>query len=146
MNFNKIVTFLLLTLGFSGIATAHTQPGVLGRAKLSIAATDIYIISCDQTSSSLYFQVKDLPPKNPSVISIQATKDGLVSERVFDVKDGNPAYSRGVSFVAGPGDYVLNVNKSASKVKGRELYSAVFHCVDAAGNHTETGMTTIQNQ
>jgi hypothetical protein len=126
---------LLISAGYSALASAHTQSGTLGNTTSGAAATDVYQLSCPAGTARLYVRIKDLAPALPSLVSIQAAKDRLSSTLSVDGADGDAFYSSAVTLRRVAGTYLITINKNLSSTKGREIYSAEFHCQDAGGNH-----------
>lgn len=60
-----------------------------------------------------------------------------------DTSDGNTSYSPLARVNGGAGTYIVLVNKTAS---GAESYSLEYHCKASAGDHTDTSLSTQQNQ
>lgn len=100
------------------------------KASLS-AATDIWSVTCPADTAQLTVAVRDNLPINPALISIQLKKGDAASTVVIDPSEASP-YSDEVSLPAGPGVYDVLVNKSASKKKGLENYSAKIACKSMA--------------
>jgi hypothetical protein len=147
MKKSKIIpATLLIAAGYAGIASAHTQSGTVGLATSGVAKTDVYVVTCNAPGTKLYLRVRDLAPVKAPLVSIQATKGGASSALSTDAVDGDGNYSPTVTLVAGSGNYVLKVNKSASSVIGIESYVAEFHCQNVGGGHTTTTWDLTQNQ
>jgi hypothetical protein len=136
----KMMVGLILATGVTGVASAHNQTGGLGTAASGNAATDVYVVNCYDDGSGaaakLSLRVADLAPVLAPLISIQATTN---------VNTG-AGFSPEVTLVGGAGNYILNISKAASTVKGMDTYNAMFHCQTATGVHTGTTWTMTQNQ
>lgn len=153
-NNRKSVVALLLVIGFAGIVEAHTQPGAIGRTKSKAGGADSYEVTCFNANDGtgdpdhLYVDVKDMRPRNPALVSIQATVSatGIATPVSIDRKDGDSFPSAGNAVVGGAGPYIMTVQKSRSRIVGKEIYIAEFHCQSATGNHTGTDWRMIQNQ
>jgi hypothetical protein len=147
-----LATALLLILGYSELVIADTQPGAIGRKKSKAGGTDQYVVTCSDDGRGvphhLYLELKDLRPRNPAQLSIQAMlpATGAVTPLSIDARDGDFFSSPGVTLVGGVGPYLFSVNKSRSSVIGAEIYVAVFHCETADGTHTGTSWEMILNQ
>ncbi len=126
---------LLISAGYSALASAHTQFGVLGKTTSGASATDVYQLSCPVGTAKLYLRIADSAPVLPSLVSIQATKNSKSSTLSVDGGDGDAFYSSAVTLTKGAGTYLITLNKNLSSTKGQEQYSAEFHCLDAGGNH-----------
>lgn len=145
---------LLLVNGFMGIVEAHTQPGAIGRTKSKAGGTDIYEVTCFNANDGtgdpdhLYVDVKDMRPRNPALVSIQATVSatGIATPVSIDTKDSDAFPSAGNVVAGAGGPYIMTVQKSRSRLVGKEVYIAEFHCQSATGNHTGTDWRMIQNQ
>jgi hypothetical protein len=156
MKRSKIIMLatLLLAIGYGELVAAHTQPGSIGRKKSKAPGTDIYEVTCSNAGDGtgepdhLYVDVKDLRPRNPAQISIQAvlSTTGAATPISVDAKDSDPYPSPGNTLVGGAGPYLMTVNKSRSRVAGAEVYLVEFHCQSAAGAHTGTDWVMKQNQ
>jgi hypothetical protein len=144
---------LLIAVGYGEFVAAHTQAGSIGRKKSKAGGTDIYEVTCSNANDGtgepdhLYVDVKDLRPRNPALVSIQATlPTGAATPISKDAKDGDRYASPGYTLVGGAGPYLMTVNKSRSRVAGAEVYVVEFHCQSAAGAHTGTDWVMKQNQ
>ncbi len=146
-NVKKImIAGLLISAGYSALASAHEQFGSLGIATSGRAATDVYQISCPAGTAKLYLHIKDLAPDLPSQLSIQATKNSKASTLSVDGKDGDAFYSSAVTLTRGPGTYLITINKNLSSTNGLETYGAEFHCQDAGGNHIANQPDPVMTQ
>jgi hypothetical protein len=147
-----LATALLLILGYSELVIADTQPGAIGRKKSKAGGTDQYIVTCSNDGRGepdhLYLEIRDLRPRNPALLSIQAMlpATGAATALSIDARDGDAYASPGATLVGGVGPYLFSVNKSRSSVIGAEIYLAVFHCETADGTHTGTSWEMILNQ
>ncbi len=149
----KIMTVsLLLSAGYAGLVSAHTQSGAVGLAGSGLAKTDVYTLACPTSTAKLYIRVKDLAPVKAPSVSIQATKGTSSSALSTDAVDGDANYSPALTLSAGSGTYTFKVNKSAytgtsATHKGAETYVAEIHCQDSAGNHlAQPDPVMTQNQ
>jgi hypothetical protein len=122
------------------------QSGSLGKATLSAAATDIYAVNCAAGTKYLSFSVRDVAPVKPPLISIQVTKGAVASALSTDSRDGDLKYSPELRLNGNAGVYTMKISKSASSVKGAELYIALFSCRNAIGDQTGTTWKRTQNQ
>lgn len=147
-----IVITLLIAIGYTELVTADTQPGAIGRKKAKAGGTDQYEVTCSNDGRGepdhLYLEVKDLRPRNPAQISIQAIlpSTGAATAITSDAKDGDFFASPGVTLQGGVGPYIFSVSKTRSRLIGAEIYLAVFHCETADGAHTGTSWVMTQNQ
>jgi hypothetical protein len=149
-----LLATLLLAIGYGEFAAAHTQAGSIGRKKSKAGGTDIYEVACSNAGDgtgepdNLYVDVKDLRPRNPALISIQAMlpTSGSATPVSVDAKDSDRYPSPGYTLVGGAGPYRMIVSKGRSRTAGAEVYSVDFHCQSAAGAHTGTDWIMIQNQ
>jgi len=160
-NTKIMLATLLIAIGYADFVSAHSQAGTLGRKNSKAAATDQYMVTCSNLNDGtgdpdhLLLHVKDLPPRNPARISIQAqytdpTGAVIVSQISTDLgRDGDAYFSPNVTLAGGTGPYLMTVTKTKSTVIGREIYLAEFHCQssDATGDqHTGTDWFMIKNQ
>ena len=147
-----IITSLLLIITYTEFAFADTQAGAIGRKKSKAGGADIYQVTCSNDGRGepdhLYVEVKDLRPKNPAQLGIQATvtTTGAASAMAKDAKDGDYYASPGTTIQGGAGPYQMTVTKTRSSLIGAEIYLAVFHCETADGTHTGTSWERVQNQ
>lgn len=155
MKRSKIIMFatLLLAIGYGELVAAHTQSGSIGSKKSKESGTDIYEVTCSNAGDGtgepdhLYVNVKDLSPKNPAQVSIQAVLSktaGAATPISIDATDGDRYPSPGYTLTGGAGPYLMIVNKSSSQVAGAELYSVELHCYSAAGEHTGTNSPVMK--
>jgi hypothetical protein len=119
--------------------------GSLGSKLTGAAATDVYTVTCGAGTTNLYARVRDLAPVLAPSVSIQARKSAKSSILSRDLVDGNVLYSPAVSVAGVAGIFAVNVNKSASSVKGVETYAADIYCRNATGAKTRTGKVLSQN-
>jgi hypothetical protein len=119
--------------------------GAVGSKLTGAAATDVYSVTCGLGTSNLYVRVKDLAPVLAPSVSIQAKKSAKSSVLSRDPVDGDVLYSPAVSVAGAAGLFTVNVNKSASSVKGIENYAADIYCRNAAGDKTGTKKVLSQN-
>lgn len=133
---------LVLAVGHTPIALAHTQTGSLGSGA---GATDLYTVTCSTDSSGATFRLRIRVKDNTSGSSrVQAqTRKSSIATNSTDPSGGNTAYSPTVYNNSGNGAYNVLVNKSAS---GTNSYTLEYHCQTEAGGHTGTDITTLQNQ
>jgi hypothetical protein len=149
-----LLATLLLAIGYGEFASAHTQAGSIGRKKSKAGGADIYEVTCSNAGDGtgepdhLYVDVKDLRPRNPAQVSIQAVlpTTGAATPISVDAKDSDPYPSPGNILAGGAGPYLMTVNKTRSRVAGAEVYLVEFHCQSAAGAHTGTDWVMKQNQ
>ncbi|WP_394752173.1 hypothetical protein [Crenothrix sp.] len=145
---------LLIAIGYGELVAAHTQAGSIGRKKSKAGGTDIYEVTCSNAGDGtgepehLYVDVKDLRPRNPAQVSIQAVlpANGAATPVSIDAKDSDPFPSPGYTLVGGSGPYLMTVNKTRSRKAGAEVYLVEFHCQSAAGAHTGIDWVMKQNQ
>lgn len=152
----KLLLAAILAVGFSGLASAHTVSGSLGKSTSDAAATDVFDINCTNTSqgtaAKLFFQVRDnkTSPEKSTKVSIQVSAAGSTSALYTDTNDGDTLYTPnpGVSLNKGAVVYRVFVSKNrVANVKGPETYIAAVHCQTAGGSHTfQPDPTYIQNQ
>lgn len=141
-----LATALLLILGYSELVSADSQPGAIGSKRSKAGGTNQYLVTCSNDGRGephhLYLEVKDLAPRNPAQLSIQAMlpATGAATSLSIDWRDGDAYSSSGVTLVGGVGPYLLSVNKSRSNKRGAEQYVAIFHCETAEGIHTGTAL------
>ncbi len=145
-----VATGIVLFAVCSGSALAHTQSGVLGNTTSSGTKTDKYVVECSGGTHHLQIQVRDkkTAPELGTKLTISAVNGtaAACTASSTDNTDTDGLYSAIASCDGGDGDYVMSVVKPAWTANGKETYIAQFHCEDAAGNHTETVFSQIQNQ
>lgn len=133
---------LVLAVGHTPIALAHTQGGSLGSGA---GATDLYTVTCSTNAGGatfrLYTRVKD-NTSGSSLVQVQ-TRKGSIATNTTDPSGGNTAYSPTVYNNSSNGAYNVLVDKSAS---GTNSYTLDYHCQTATGVHTGTGIIQNQNQ
>lgn len=133
---------LVLAVGHTPIALAHTQVGSLGSGA---GATDLYTVTCSTDSGGvtfrLYTRMKD-NTSGSSLVQVQ-TRKGSIATNTTDPTGGDSAYSPTVYNNSGNGAYNVLVDKTAS---GTNNYTLDYHCQTATGVHTGTSITTNQNQ
>lgn len=137
---------LLISAGYSALASAHEQFGTLGSTTSGRAATDVYQLSCPAGTAKLYLHIKDIGLNLPALVSIQATKNSKASTLSVDGGDGDAFYSSAVTLTRGAGTYLIAINKNLSSTNGVETYSAEFHCQDAGGNHLANQPDPVMTQ
>ena len=156
----SIATGLILSVGYVGMAFAHTQAGSLGTTTSATTKTDTYTVSCSGGSHHLRIQVKDnkTTPELGTKLTISATKavgSGAAcatpngpTVSTTDANDADTAYSAWAQCDGGDGDYVMKVVKPAWTANGRETYVSQFHCEmnDVAHTHTVTEVVQTGNQ
>jgi hypothetical protein len=147
-----LVVSALVATGYAGIASAHTQIGVLGKRA---DKSDIYEITCSDDGNGpparLEVEIEDLLPIRPPLVSVQVLK-GSESVTTTDPKEGDSRPGLAVSNNGGAGAYTVTVSKLAKPGKPdrsrryKELYSLDYHCITGSNQHTGTNTVTIQNQ
>jgi len=127
-------------------ASAHTLTGTLGS---DASATDYFQIICSDDHSgppqSLFVQVRDDPPANAALVSVQAQRGPLLVNST-DPVEGDSTPSPGVSVNGGGGVYDVLIDKSGA---GAESYTLTFHCMtgpNGTGVHTGTDSINVQDQ
>lgn len=123
---------------FSYVAQAHDYNGDLGQDK---TATDFHVVSCSDGTSQIYFSM---------TVFDASSSDTLVSAKVlgdsstFSVTaaGGNIKITQGIDVPTTSGALIL-VSKNKS---GSVNYNLAYHCQSASGEHTETDLSTLQNQ
>lgn len=138
-----VTASFLVAVGHTGIASAHSQAGAL---ESKARATDQYRVTCSTDAGGetyrLRIRVRDEDPVKKAIVSAQVRK-GPLATNTADAKDGNTGYSPRVYTNGGNGVYYVTVTKTG---KGAERYTLEYHCQTATGGHTDTGITTLQNQ
>lgn len=144
---------VLIAAGYAGIASAHTQTGVLGKR---VDTSDIYEITCADDGNGpparLEVEIEDLLPVKPPRVSVLVQKEGSESVTTTDPKDGDNRPGLTVSNNGGAGTYTVTVSKLPKPGKPdktrryKELYSLDYHCITSSNQHTGTTLSTIQNQ
>lgn len=129
---------LLMTAGLGSNAGAHTESASLGATK---AAVDLYEVSCATGTASLQAQVKDFAPVRGPKVSVQIIK-GTAATNSADAIDADAAYSPLVSLAGGEGQYYVSVSKTGLAA---EAYILEYHCMSSTGGHTDTSISTLQN-
>jgi outer membrane biosynthesis protein TonB len=125
-----------------------TRSGSVGSKRTDAASTDVYDVECGSKTKSLSASVIDLKPVLAPTISVQLSKSTYSTGSAADTTDGDDVYSDWVKATPprGEGHYQMKVNKSkVAGVKGAELYTVRFVCVDAKGKRTETQAEEKQN-
>ena len=124
----------------SSLVNAHDSNGSLGD---SASATDILAISCENSTTNVYFQFFSYLPKgevSDLVVSAQLLggKNTLTvtDESVVDTFSSRPVDVNSNGLVV-----LINKNKP-----GKANYAIQYHCETAAGEHTDTEITQLQNQ
>jgi hypothetical protein len=143
---------MLAAAGHAGIASAHTQTGVLGKRA---DASDIYEITCiddgNGTPARLEVQIEDLVPIKAPLVNVQVQKNSE-SVTATDPKDGDNRPGPLVGNTGGAGAYTVTVSKLPKPRKPdktrrkKELYRLTYHCVTSSNQHTGTDIVTTQNQ
>ncbi len=155
-NSNIIITAtLLLAAGYTGLVSAHTVSGTVGSAANGNAATDTYAVTCYDAGdgsglpNNLYLHVKDQAPVLAPLVTTQANKGTATTVLSTDAKDGDAVYSPAITLTppagSGSGVYTVRVNKSASTVKGLEIYTLEAHCQKGT-THAGTSIALTINQ
>jgi hypothetical protein len=137
-----VTASLVLALGHTDIALAHTQTGALGR---SANATDLYLVECstDVGGTTARLRARVLSRKSGlPLVSVQTHKGSVATNRT-DAVGGNPKFSTAGNNFGGDGQYLVLVDKAG---KGAVTYTIDFHCQAGDGSHTGTDITTLQNQ
>lgn len=143
-----LVAAVLAAEGYVGVASAHTQNGVLGKAE---SATDSYVVICSNDGNGnpdrLVADVLDKKPKRRlNMVGITVSNSNGVSVTTTDPIDGDRLASDAVTLSKGDGDqgnsYTLAVHKT---LRGPELYKLEFHCMSGQA-HTGTDVVRTQNQ
>lgn len=138
-----VTASFLIAVGHTGIASAHSQAGALSS---KARATDLYRITCSTDAGGetdrLRIRVRDEDPVEKPIVSAQVRK-GVLATNTTDAKDGNKARSPRVYTNGGNGAYYVTVTKTR---KGAETYTFEYHCETETGSHTDTTITTLQNE
>jgi len=142
---NKLLTAaLIFGVSQAGLVSAHDQTGTL-LGTVSPGATDLYQVTCGVDSAQLFAQIDDQGASGP-IMSLQIFK-GAKAVTTTDPIGGDGVYSPAVSITppvgGGTGVYTVLVNHTA---KALENYAFIYHCQSAAGDHTATSITRLQNQ
>lgn len=134
-----IAVFMTMA-GQTGVATAHSLNGTLGKA---VGATDLHQITCSDGSGRLAVEVMDVAPVAGPLVSVQVLK-GSMANNSTDRKDGDANYSPTIHTYGGDGPYYMLINKSGP---GSEIYAVEYHCETANGDeHTGTSSFLLQDQ
>ena len=149
MKYSTLKIGVLLALGCSGAALAHTQSGTVGVAANGTPATDVYTVACPAGTARMSISVIDQGAANAgAVVSAQLAKGNLMSTLSIDAVDNDAVRSPTYILSAGAGTYRVSINKSVSATAGVETYSADFHCETSTGGHVagQPDPTVTQNQ
>jgi hypothetical protein len=142
----------VLGLGLAQQAVAHDQIGTLLSGS-GTKATDYYVATCAPdpnlpgTATGLFFQIKDTTGGSNMVGMTVINNSGplnLKAATTIDAIGGDPVYSAGQTIAAGEGAYLITVFHTG--IAANEGYTFIYHCQDAAGNHTGTTITRLSNQ
>lgn len=149
---NPVLTLamLLTMIGQTGIASAHSLSGTLGKAA---GATDLYQVTCSTDSGGvtgrLTVEVLDAAPVAGPKVSVQVVKGSLAGNST-DPKDGDydakgeAVYSPAIHVYGGDGPYYMLVDKTSA---GAEIYAVEYHCETANGEgHTGSSSFLLQDQ
>ncbi len=131
----KHFLFLILT-SMSFNSFAHDYGSQLGN---DISSTDYLYISCDDLTDKVHLEISSGTSVSAPVVSAQIFKN---SKAVNIITKGATGTNT-VNFQSGGGAYMMTINKNALGVVN---YALVYHCEDANGNHTETGLDVLQEQ
>jgi hypothetical protein len=130
-------------LAYTGIASAHTQPGSLGSG---LGKVDYYLVQCAPDPATLtptgrlYIHVRDLAPLASPVVSILAIKDNVAATS-SDFTDGDANYSLAATPLGTDGLWTVLINKTSAAA---EDYFAEIHCQSQDGTvHTDTTVTEV---
>lgn len=135
---------LLLMVGSIGDVAAHNQAGSFTTGKRT--AVDFYQITCGPGSDHLSFSVKDVTANSSRVVALVhkgSSCDALCALNMADNNDQDNNYSPLTLVKQGEGIYNLFVFHNAS---GKDRYDVQYHCEDASGVHTDTGIVSRQQQ
>jgi hypothetical protein len=137
---------LLLAVGYTGTASAHSQTGSLG---VGVGATDLYQVSCyddgSGTGATAYLASSVTTGAAPlGRISVR-TQKAAKATNTTDATNGDTVGSPFVANNGGNGVYYMTVGKT-SATAAPVSYTIQFHCVNSAGGHTGTSSVMLQNQ
>jgi hypothetical protein len=131
----KHFLFLILTsMSFSSFA--HDYGSQLGS---DISATDYLYISCDDLTDKVHLEISSGSSASAPIISAQIFKDSKAATIITKGATG----ANTIDFQRGGGAYMMTISKNATGIVN---YALVYHCEDANGNHTETGLDILQEQ
>jgi len=124
----------------------HIHSGSVGKKTSGAAKTDSFQVTCAKGTKSLAVSVRDLNPRKDPELSIQAFKGKASTPLSTDKVDGDAKFSRIENLAAGAGTYTITVNKSSSKEKGSEAYTAKLNCQNANGSTAISDLKTLKDQ
>lgn len=136
---------VIVFLGTSPLALAHTQDGSLGG---DAAATDYYQVTCsDDGSGPPSSMMAQLLSRGPTAAAVTAVVHrGTTATSTSDAAAGDASASPLVFVNGGDGVYNVFVSKAGS---GSVNYTLTYHCMTGAnggGLHTGTTIVFRQNQ
>lgn len=139
MKMVKALMLLVAMIVFSCVAQAHDYSSDLGQDK---SATDFHSISCGNGTDYVYFNIVSFEPSSSDIL----VSAKIIGENTFSVTDSLSADMNKSVEIAVPtktDSVLILVSKNKA---GNVSYTIDFHCQSANGNHTETDLSTLQNQ
>lgn len=132
---------------FSTAALAHSGGATLGADGTNASATALAAVTCFDDGNGepvgLLAQIKDLSEPVPGLLlSLQLYK-GIKATNITDTVSGDANYSHEVQLNAGPGTYMMMVDKTDV---GPRAFDVIWHCMTADGTHTGTDIVVRQFQ
>ena len=141
INMNKQSTLLglVLLLGCSSLASAHSARAVLDAAGTNANFTALARVTCfnDGSGNTSYLtaRVRDnSAPVTGLFINLQLVK-GAMAISATDSISGDASYSDSIALPGGNGVYTMMLNKTLA---GARSFDIEWHCVAADGAHTGT--------
>lgn len=126
MKSSKTLLALLVTAGFSSIASAHDYGGTLGT---TATAKDKFYLTCVTATAKMTYQIR----RNSGTASVKLSNDATgISTTSTATGTFSPLIT--VTPTTG-GAKFFTVTKSAA---GAASYTARIHCYDASGVHQDT--------
>ncbi|MCX7100654.1 MAG: hypothetical protein NTX38_03950 [Methylobacter sp.] len=151
-----LLGMLVITGSHVTTALAHTTTGESLLASKGTGATEIFRVDCSLDSGAasnsptdkLYIAISDGNPAGGMFTATAAVyAPGLAKAiTVIDTTGANGPGTGGTVSVITPGQqdvsFFVTVNHTAA---ANETFALDYHCQDAAGNHTGTAITKLQN-
>ncbi len=141
---NKIsmAAFIVFTIGYAGISSAHTAGATMGPER---SFTGVAFVTCfddaGEEADSLIARIRDDSPPVPGLkVNLHIYKNGK-SIVISDTVSSDADYSPFVKLQGGKGVYVLSVSKTD---EGARTFVIDYHCNAADDSHVGTDIDVTQ--
>lgn len=142
LNKALITAFIIFTVGYAGISSAHTAGATLGAER---SFTGVAFVNCfddaGEVADSLIARIRDdSPPVSGLLVNLQIFKNER-SIVISDTVSGDADYSPFVKLQGGGGLYAISVSKTD---EGARTFVLDYHCNSADDSHVGTDIDVTQ--